>query len=58
VPLCTSTRGVKAIPANTFLNSLDANSRISQGFAEAGYEPEFAYTGIRNARDFYDLPNL
>jgi hypothetical protein len=53
VPVCAPTGGVTAIPANTFLISLGANIHISQGFAEAAYEPEFTYTGIRNARDFY-----
>lgn len=42
-----------AATANTFLSSMGVNIHRSQGFAEAAYEPEFTFTGIRNARDFY-----
>ena len=52
VPLCAPvTGGVTAIPANTFLSSLGVQTHIDQGYPEAAYEPEFTYTGIRNARD-------
>jgi hypothetical protein len=51
VPVCAPIAGVTAIPANTFLNSLGVQTHIDQGFPEAAYEPEFTYTGIRNARD-------
>jgi len=50
--------GVTAIPANTFLGSLGMNIHISQGFSEAAYEPEFTFTGVRNARDYYTSTSL
>jgi hypothetical protein len=40
------------VAANTFLNSMGVNIHIGQGYSEAAYEPEFTYTGIRNARDY------
>jgi Right handed beta helix region len=42
---------VAAVAANTFLNSMGVQTHIDQGYAEAPYEAEFAYTGIRNGRD-------
>jgi hypothetical protein len=53
VPLCqlSSSGGVLAVPANTFLNSMGVQTHIDQGYSEAPYEAEFTYTGIRNLRD-------
>jgi hypothetical protein len=52
IPVCAPTGGVTAIPLNTFLNSLGVNTHIGQGYSESAYEPQFTYTGIRNARDY------
>jgi len=50
--------GQQATAANTFLGSIGINIHIAQGFSEAAYEPEFTFTGIRNARDAYTSSSL